>query len=121
MQGKPDVQGSIAIFQPNETEQMPPARQVPGTSPNFSTSIADTKEMSIEKDKEMFPIGRISYADGSGFKGAIGAAAILFINGTKSTAPLPSRSRYKAHSLRRRTSGHYTRAPPHSQCFRHLQ
>ena len=74
-----------ARFNPNEMEKIPPTRQRPGTTPMFSASIARTKEESIEIDKDMFPRGRMVYTDGSGFKGAIGAAAVLYVNGTKKT------------------------------------
>ena len=71
------------MFNPNEMERIPPTRQRPGTAPVFSTDIADTKEASIAIDKAMFPNGRMIYTDGSGFKGAIGAAAVLYVNGIK--------------------------------------
>jgi len=73
----------ISKFKPEELEKISATRLRLGTQPNFSTTIADTKEESIKMDKELFPIGRMIYTDGSGFKGMIGAAAILFINGTK--------------------------------------
>ena len=97
------------------------SRQRPGTMPRFTTHIAATKEESIEKDRETFPNGRTIYTDGSGFKGAIGAAAVVFVNGTK-TAEL----RYQlgpdtkhTSRLRRRTCGHHTGAPPRTQRYRY--
>ena len=72
-----------AKFNANEMEKIPPTRQRPGTTPVFSTDIAVTKEASIVNDKVMFPNGRMIYTDGSGFKGAIGAAAVLYVNGIK--------------------------------------
>ena len=74
---------NISRFEPNKMEKIAPTRQRPGTLPDFSTSIAETKEESIEKDNEMFPNGRMIYTDGSGFRGAIGAAAVLFVDGEK--------------------------------------
>ena len=74
---------NIARFRPEEMEKMPAARQRPGTAPNFTTFIAESKEESIENDNELFPINRMIYTDGSGYKGAIGAAAVSYVNGTK--------------------------------------
>ena len=62
---------------------MSATRQRPGTTPNFSTFIAETKEDSIENNKELFPVNRMIYTDGSGYKGAIGAAAVSYVNGAK--------------------------------------
>lgn len=73
----------MAKFNANEMEKIPPTRQHPGTTPVFSTDIAVTKEASIANDKVMFPNGRMIYTNGSGFKGAIGAAAVLYVNGIK--------------------------------------
>ena len=64
-------------------EKMPTTRQHPRTIPNFSTFIAKSKEESIENDKELFPINRMIYTDSSGYRGAIGAAAVSFVNGMK--------------------------------------
>ena len=64
-------------------EKIPPTRQRPGTAPAFTTNIVSTKEASIEVDKMLFPRGRMVYTDGSGFKGAIGAAAVLYVDGIK--------------------------------------
>jgi len=74
---------SISKFNPVELEKIKATRQRPGSPPNFTTSIAKSKEESIEIDKELFPVGRMIYTDGSGYKGMIGAAAVLFVNGTK--------------------------------------
>src|SRR5258706_2347344 len=74
---------NMAKFKPGEMEKMNATRQRPGTTPNFSTFIAETKEKSVENDNELFPISRMIYTDGSGYKGAIGAAAVAFANGTK--------------------------------------
>ena len=62
---------------------MPATKQRPGTIPNFSTFIAKLKEESIENDKELFPINGMIYTDGSGYRGAIGAVAVSFVNGAK--------------------------------------
>ena len=72
-----------AKFNPNEMEKIPPMRQRPSTTPAFTTNIASTKEASIEVDKALFLRGRMVYTDGSGFKGAIGAAAVLYVDGIK--------------------------------------
>src|SRR5258706_5156693 len=74
---------NISRFKPEKMEKIVPVRQRPGTLPNFSMSIAKTKEESIEKDNEMFPTSRMIYTNGLGFKGAIGAAAVVFVDSTK--------------------------------------
>src|SRR5258706_3831080 len=74
---------NMAKFKPGEMEKMNATRQRPGTTPNFSTFIAETKEKSVENDNKLFPISRMIYTDGSGYKGAIGAAAVAFANSTK--------------------------------------
>ena len=70
-------------FRPEEMEKMAVRRQCLGTIPKYLTFIAVSKEESIEKDKELFPTNRMIYTDSSGFKGAIGAAAVAFTNGIK--------------------------------------
>jgi len=73
----------MAKFKPEEMEKMNATRQWPGTMPNFSTFIMETKEKSVENNNKLFPISRMIYTDSSGYKGAIGAAAVAFVNGTK--------------------------------------
>ena len=72
-----------AKFNLNEMEKIPPTRQRPGTAPAFTTNIVSTKEASIEVDKALFLRGRMVYMDGSGFKGAIGVAVVLYVDGIK--------------------------------------
>src|SRR5258706_504953 len=74
---------NMAKFKPEEMEKMNTTRQQPGTMPNFSTFIMETKEKSMENDNKLFPISRMIYTDGSGYKGAIGAVAVAFANSTK--------------------------------------
>ena len=74
---------NIAGFRPDEMEKMAATRQCLGTTPKYLTFIAASKEESIETDKELFPTSRMIYTDSSGFKGAIGAAAVAFTNGIK--------------------------------------
>ena len=72
-----------AKFDLNEMEKIPPMRQRPGTVPAFTTNIASMKEASIEVDKTLFLRGRMVYMDGSGFKGAIVTAAVLYVDSIK--------------------------------------
>ena len=74
---------NVAKFRPKKLEKIATTRQHPGTTPNFSTHIAVSKEESIVRDKESFPTGRMIYTDSSRFKGAIGAVAVLFTNGIR--------------------------------------
>src|SRR5258706_9464644 len=74
---------NMAKFKPEEMEKMNATRQWPGTMPNFSTFIMETKEKSVENNNKLFPISRMIYTDSSGYKVAIGAAAPPFVNGTK--------------------------------------
>ena len=72
-----------ARFNPAKMEIITPPQDRPGTKPSISTYIAQTKELSIENDKASFHNGIRIYTGGSGYKGTIGAAAILYNNGIK--------------------------------------
>jgi ribonuclease HI len=70
-------------IKPDRMEKIGPTRLRPGTRPSFSTYIAGTKEESFNTDVAMFGQGIRIYTDGSGYKGQVGASAIIFINGRK--------------------------------------
>ena len=72
-----------ACFDPTRMEIIRPTGYRPGTQPTIPTYIAESKERAIEIDRESFGNGIKIYTDGSGYKGNIGAAAILYINSTK--------------------------------------
>jgi ribonuclease HI len=75
---------------PDKVEKIKPTRLRPGDYPAFTMSIAATKDATIELDREEFGRGIMIYTDGSGYKGQIGASAILFTNGRR-TAELQYR------------------------------
>jgi len=70
---------------PDTFEKINATRLRPGTDPGISTLIADTKEESIEWDKANFKSGTRIYTDGSGYQDTIGAAAILFQDGIRTS------------------------------------
>ena len=74
---------SKAKFNPAKMEVITPPCDRPGTKFNISTYIAQTKELFIKNNKASFHKGIRIYMDGSGYKGTIGATAILYTNGIK--------------------------------------
>jgi hypothetical protein len=64
-------------------EKIGPTQLHPGTQPNFSTYITGTEE-SFNTDMVMFGQGIRIYTDGLGYKGQVGALAIVFINSRRS-------------------------------------
>ncbi|KAF5372349.1 hypothetical protein D9615_009262 [Tricholomella constricta] len=63
-------------IKPDDMETIDPVRQLPTYQRPFQTHIADTREASLEDDRNNEAQIRI-YTDGSGYKGHAGAAAIL--------------------------------------------
>ena len=74
---------SISSINPGNLEKIRTQRYKPSDRTPFRANIAEMKEESIKWDKENFNRGMKIYTDGSGQKGVIGAAAILYINSTK--------------------------------------
>jgi len=70
-------------FDPDEMEKIKPTRSRPGENLTFTTSIAGSKEASIEIDRAEFRKGTMIYTDGSGYKEQVAASAILFTNGRR--------------------------------------
>ena len=73
----------ISGINPSRMEKIGTQKYHPGDKTPISTSIAETKELSITWDKEHFDRGLRIYTDRSGQQGTIGATAILFINRIK--------------------------------------
>jgi ribonuclease HI len=70
----------FAKLNPKEIKSISPVRHTPGYSPSFKSIIAPSKEDALEFaniTNIVVPI-RV-YSDGSGFKGGIGASALLYI------------------------------------------
>ncbi|KAF5377958.1 hypothetical protein D9615_006778 [Tricholomella constricta] len=70
----------IYHIDPNDMETIDPVRQLPTYQRPFTIHIADTREASLEDDRNNEAQLRI-YTDGSGYKGHAGAAAILIKDG----------------------------------------
>lgn len=62
---------------PDEVETLIPARRSPSTKNPWTTHIADSKEAAITEHEQLTDVIQV-YCDGSGYKGKIGAAAVLF-------------------------------------------
>ncbi|OJA18739.1 hypothetical protein AZE42_12536 [Rhizopogon vesiculosus] len=62
---------------PDEIETLIPARRPPSTKSPWRIHIAISKEEAIKEHEQLMDIIQV-YSDGSGYKGQIGAAAILF-------------------------------------------
>lgn len=62
---------------PDTVETLIPARRPPSTRNTWTSHIAATKDDAIKECEQLTDLIQI-YSDGSGFKGRIGAAAILF-------------------------------------------
>jgi len=72
-----------ACFDPTKIEKITPAGSRPGTQTDLAISIPLSKENAIAQDKLSFKKGIMLYTDSSGYKGNIGAAAILYFDGIK--------------------------------------
>ena len=59
------------------TETILPVRQTPKYQPKFKIRIADDKKMSVKEDEDDTAQVKV-YTDGSGYKGMIGASAVLY-------------------------------------------
>jgi ribonuclease HI len=68
---------------PTRMEKIRPTRRPPNFKPSHSTRVSPDKESAAEHDKNIENSGVRIYSDGSGYKGGIGAAAVLFENGIR--------------------------------------
>jgi ribonuclease HI len=64
-------------------EKIRPTRRPPNFKPKHSAQVIPGKEEATEHDRRIENSGVRIYSDGSGYKGKIGASAVLFENGVK--------------------------------------
>ena len=68
---------------PTNIEKILTANVGPNERSPYEVRIADDKDEAIRWDEEIANEGTMIYTDGSCFKGMVGAAAVLYTNGTK--------------------------------------
>ena len=73
----------LNAIDPATTEEITPVRRPPNFEPAHSTRIAVDKQAGLKLDREIENEGVRIYVDGSGYRGSIGASAVLYENGTK--------------------------------------
>lgn len=73
----------ISRTNPAEVEKINPTRLRPGEYPDFTSSIAESKEAAITVNNTEFGNGKMIYTDGSGYKEQVGASAVLFNSGRR--------------------------------------
>ncbi|KAF5388427.1 hypothetical protein D9615_000843 [Tricholomella constricta] len=89
---------------PDDMETIDPVRQLPTYQRPYTTDIAETREASLEDDRNNEAHVKI-YTDGSGYKGHAGAAAIMLIDGEPSTmlqyylGPLSRNTTFEAEAV----------------------
>ncbi|CCA76508.1 hypothetical protein PIIN_10501 [Serendipita indica DSM 11827] len=64
-------------------EKITPALRNPNAAHMFKSTIDNSREQAIERDKEISTQSVAIYTDGSGMEGKIGAAAVLYRNGRR--------------------------------------
>jgi ribonuclease HI len=75
----------LAGIDPDLLETIEPTRRPPNFTPTHNTRIDPDKDTARAHDNTIHNTGIRIYSDGSGFRGGIGAAAVLFDNGRKVT------------------------------------
>jgi ribonuclease HI len=64
-------------------EKIRPSRRPPNFKPRHTTQVPPSKEDAKELDKRIENTGVRIYSDGSGYRGRIGASAVLYENGVR--------------------------------------
>jgi ribonuclease HI len=77
---------NLANISTMRMEKISATRGPPNFSPNITTRIDNSKELALEHDKSIEDVGVRVYSDGSGYQGQIGGAAVLYVNGQRSTS-----------------------------------
>ncbi|KAF5381379.1 hypothetical protein D9615_008294 [Tricholomella constricta] len=88
----------IFHLDPDDVETINPVRQLPTYQHPFTTHIAETREESLQENRDNEAHIRI-YTDGSGYKGQAGAAAILIADNRT-----PTKMQYHLGPLSRNTT-----------------
>jgi ribonuclease HI len=68
---------------PTRMEKIRPSRRPPNFKPRHTTQVPPSKEDAKELDKRIENTGVRIYSDGSGYRGRIGASAVLYENGVR--------------------------------------